>query len=97
MILSHRRLSAHLTNLLVKMEPVFLTTGDVMVKQIVWITLMRQNLLAVVSAKAGLVLITLDTSHMISPKCCIRYSTQEKGQNKYPEEKCLESKRKTSM
>ena len=97
MFLSHRRLGAHLTNLLVKMEPVFLTTGDVMVKRTVWITLMRQNLLAVVSAQVGFLLIVLVTSNMISPKCCIWYSTQDKVQNKYPEEKCLESKRKTSM
>ena len=54
MSLSHQHLSAHLTNLLVKMELVFLTTGGVMVKWTVSITLMRQDLLAVVSVKAGL-------------------------------------------
>ena len=51
--LSRQRLSAHLTNLLVKMELAFLTTGGVMVKRTVSITLMRQNLQAVVSVKAG--------------------------------------------
>lgn len=66
MSLSHQHLSAHLTNLLVKMELVFLTTGGVMVKWTVSITLMRQDLLAVVSVKAGLLFKNL-SFNMISP------------------------------
>ena len=54
MSLSRQHLGARLTNLLVKMELVFLTTGGAMVKRTVLITLMRQSLLAVVGVKAGI-------------------------------------------
>ena len=53
MSLSRQHLGARLTNLLVKMELVFLTTGGAMVKRTVLITLMRPSLLAVVGVKAG--------------------------------------------